>query len=152
MRKKLHSLPNVRAVQLLMHTLKSGLRPWYAHATWHRLLPFFRLPGRVTEEKQTVWVERFPFNDRQLNRDLQAVCQRVTVAQLHLPDERRLCFTTAGMECQRIRWSMQGVGPLQCLRIKYENHLRQAGLSMFALLVQDAYGCWWPILLFIWWC
>jgi hypothetical protein len=26
----------------------------YAHATWHRLLPFFRLPGCVTEGKQTV--------------------------------------------------------------------------------------------------
>jgi hypothetical protein len=26
----------------------------YAHATWHRLLPFFRLPGRVTEGKQAV--------------------------------------------------------------------------------------------------
>ena len=39
----------------------------YAHATWHRLVPFFRLPGRVTEGKQTVWVELRPFNDRQLN-------------------------------------------------------------------------------------
>ncbi len=26
----------------------------YAHATWHRLAPFFRLPSRVTEGKQTV--------------------------------------------------------------------------------------------------
>jgi hypothetical protein len=39
----------------------------YAHATWHRLVPFFRLPGRVTEGKQTVWVELRPFHDRQLN-------------------------------------------------------------------------------------
>jgi hypothetical protein len=29
----------------------------YAHATWYRLAPFFRLPGCVTEGKQMVWVE-----------------------------------------------------------------------------------------------
>jgi hypothetical protein len=29
----------------------------YAHATWHRLVPFLRLPGRVREEQHTVWVE-----------------------------------------------------------------------------------------------
>jgi len=68
----------------------------YAHATWHRLLPFFRLPGRVTEGRQSVWVELRPFNDRQLNRDLQAVCERVTASPSHLPDGRRLCFTIAG--------------------------------------------------------
>jgi hypothetical protein len=68
----------------------------YAHATWHRLLPFFRLPGRVTEGKQTIWVKLHPFNDRQLNRDLQAMCERVAATQPHLPDGRRLCFTIAG--------------------------------------------------------
>jgi hypothetical protein len=71
----------------------------YAHATWHRLLPFFRLPGRVTEGKQAVLVELRPFNDRQLNRDLQAVCERVEASPLHLPDGRRLCFTIAGRGC-----------------------------------------------------
>jgi hypothetical protein len=71
----------------------------YAHATWHRLLPFFRLPGRVTEGKQTVSVELRPFNDRQLNRDLQAVCERVEASPPHLPDGRRLCFTVAGRGC-----------------------------------------------------
>ena len=71
----------------------------YAHATWNRLLPFFRLPGRVTEEKQMVLVELRPFNDRQLNRDLRVVCERVAAAQPHLPDGRRLCFTIAGTGC-----------------------------------------------------
>jgi hypothetical protein len=74
----------------------------YAHATWHRLEPFFRLPGRVTEEKQTVWVELRPFNDHQLNRDLRVVCERVTAAQPRLPDGRRLCLTIAETGCQRI--------------------------------------------------
>lgn len=68
----------------------------YAHATWHRLAPFFRLPGRVTREKHAVRVELRPFNDRQLTRDLQAVCERVTAAQAHLPDGLQLCFTVEG--------------------------------------------------------
>jgi hypothetical protein len=46
-------------------------------------------PGRVE-------VEVRPFNDRQLNRDLQALCERVAAAQPTLPDGRRLCFTVAG--------------------------------------------------------
>jgi hypothetical protein len=71
----------------------------YAHATWHRLLPFFRLPGRVTEGKQAIWVEVRPFNDRPLNRDLRAVCERIAAAQPYLPDGRRLCFTIAGTGC-----------------------------------------------------
>ena len=45
-----------------------------------------------------VWAELQPFNDRQLTRDLQVVCERVTAAQPHLPDGRRLCFTLAGKE------------------------------------------------------
>jgi hypothetical protein len=73
----------------------------YAHATWHRLAPFFRLPGRVTEEQQAVWVELRPFNDRQLNRDLQTLCQRVAAAQPRLPDGRRLRFTLTGRGCLR---------------------------------------------------
>lgn len=67
----------------------------YARATWHRLTPFFRLPGRVIQGRQAVWVELHPFNDRQLNRDLGVVCERVTTAQPRLRDGRRLCFTHA---------------------------------------------------------
>ena len=76
--------------------------PAYAHATWNRLVPFFRLPGRVTAEKHVVRVELHPFNDRQLNRDLQAMCQKVAAAQPRLPDGRRLYFTIAGMGCLRL--------------------------------------------------
>jgi hypothetical protein len=68
----------------------------YAHATWHRLAPFFRVPGRVTEGQHSVMVELQPFNDRQLTRDLSLVCERVATAQPHLPDGRQLCFTIVG--------------------------------------------------------
>jgi hypothetical protein len=62
----------------------------YAHATWLRLLPFFRLSGRVRWERARVQVEMRPFNNRQLNRDLLAVCQRVNEFQPRLPDGRLL--------------------------------------------------------------
>src|SRR5215469_307358 len=62
----------------------------YAHATWQRLLPFFRLPGQVLWSREVVSVELRPFNNRQLNRDLLAVCQRVNEVQPRLPDGRLL--------------------------------------------------------------
>jgi hypothetical protein len=62
----------------------------YAHATWQRLLPFFRLPGHVLASREVVSVELRPFNNRQLNRDLLAVCQRVNELQPRLPDGRLL--------------------------------------------------------------
>jgi hypothetical protein len=68
----------------------------YAHATWNRLVQFFRLPGRVREEQHAVRVELRRFNDRQLTRDLQAGCERVEAAPLHLPDGRRLYFAVEG--------------------------------------------------------
>jgi len=64
----------------------------YAQATWQRLAPFFRLPGRVVWGTESMEVELRPFNDRQLNRDLEAVCEKVNAAQPHLPDGRRLQF------------------------------------------------------------
>jgi hypothetical protein len=62
----------------------------YAHATWQRLLPFFQLPGRVRWDREAVHVELRPFNNRQLNRDLLAVCQRVKEIQPRLPDGKLL--------------------------------------------------------------
>jgi len=62
----------------------------YAHATWQRLLPFFRLPGRVLWGREVVEVEVRSFNNRQLTRDLLAVCQRVNELQPKLPDGRPL--------------------------------------------------------------
>jgi len=68
----------------------------YAHATWRRLEPFFRLPGRIVYGADAVHVELRPFNDRQLNRDLTIVCAKVADAQPRLPDGHRLVFTVAG--------------------------------------------------------
>jgi hypothetical protein len=66
----------------------------YAHATWQRLLPFFRLPGQVLWGREVVSVELRPFNNRQLKRDLLAVCQRVNEVQPRLPDGRLLILHT----------------------------------------------------------
>jgi hypothetical protein len=68
----------------------------YAHATWQRLLPFFRLTGRVMREADIVRVELRPFNDRQLNCDLVEVCTRVNQLQPALPDGRRLVLSVGG--------------------------------------------------------
>jgi len=62
----------------------------YAHATWLRLQPFFRLPGRIQWGHDTVHVHLRPFNNRQLTRDLLTVCQRVNEIQPRLPDGRLL--------------------------------------------------------------
>jgi hypothetical protein len=71
--------------------------PTYAHATWSRLTPFFRLPGRIIRGPTTVQVELRPFNDRQLNRDLMKICTRVNQLQPALPDGRRLVLSVDGM-------------------------------------------------------
>jgi hypothetical protein len=65
----------------------------YAHATWARLAPFFRLPGRITSHRHMVSVQLRPFNDRHYNGDLLLLCQRVNEMQLHLPDGRLLLIS-----------------------------------------------------------
>ncbi len=67
----------------------------YAKATWHRLAPFFRLPGRIVWGTDTVTVELRPFNDRRLTCDLVEWCQRVEAAQPQLPDGRRVVLWVA---------------------------------------------------------
>ena len=62
----------------------------YAHATWQRLQPFFHLPGRIQWGHDAVHVDLHPFNNRQLTRDLLAMCQRVNEIQPRLPDGRLL--------------------------------------------------------------
>jgi len=62
----------------------------YAHATWQRLQPFFLLPGRIQWSHDAVHLDLRPFNNRQLTRDLLAVCQRVNEIQPRLPDGRLL--------------------------------------------------------------
>jgi len=68
----------------------------YAHATWHRLQPFFQLPGRIFWGRDRVEVELKRFNDRALNRDLEMVCAKVAQEQPRLPDGRRLLFRLQG--------------------------------------------------------
>jgi hypothetical protein len=62
-------------------------------ATGKRLLPFFQLPGTITQGSTVVQVELLPFNDRTPNRDLAILCERVNQASLRPPDGRHLSFT-----------------------------------------------------------
>ena len=73
----------------------------YDHATWLRLVPFFRLPGTITRDATTIHVELCPFNDRALNRDLALLCERVNEASPRLPDGRLLSFTIRSPCCIR---------------------------------------------------
>ncbi len=73
--------------------------PSYAQATWRRLLPFFQLSGTITQDATLVQVELRPFNDRELNRDLALLCERVNQMSPHLPDRRRLFFTIRATCC-----------------------------------------------------
>lgn len=73
--------------------------PSYAQATWRRLLPFFQLPGTITQDATLVQVELRPFNDRVLNRDLALLCDRVNEASPRLPDGRQLSFTIRSSCC-----------------------------------------------------
>jgi hypothetical protein len=75
---------------LVMWTRDHYFPQTYAQATWGRLLPFFRLPGLVTVDLESVRVEFRPFNDRQLNEDLLTLCERVSKTGPRLPDGRRL--------------------------------------------------------------
>lgn len=86
--------------------------PTYAQATWPRLAPFFRLPGRVVGGAATVVVELRPFNDRSLNRDLAAMCANVREAQPQLPDGRRLLFFVGGARSLTVRCA----GKVRCVK------------------------------------
>lgn len=55
----------------------------YAHATWQRMVPFFRPSGSITRDTVTVQVELRPFNDHALNRDLALLCERANEAVNH---------------------------------------------------------------------
>ncbi len=83
----------VALVNLVMWTRDHYFPLTYSHATWKRLAPFFRLPGRVTRGPRVMSVELRSFNDRHLNHDLVVLCERVNQASLHLPDGRQLLFS-----------------------------------------------------------
>jgi hypothetical protein len=87
----------VALVNLGMWTRDRYFPSSYAHATWQRLEPFFKLPGQIVWDRDAVRVTLGPFNDRQLNRDLAVLCERVGAAAPHLPDGRRLLFTIGAM-------------------------------------------------------
>jgi hypothetical protein len=89
----------VAMANLAMWVREHYFPPSYAQATWKRLLPFFQLPGTITHHAQTVQVELRPFNDRALNRDLTALCERVNQVSPRLPDRRRLSFTIQSSCC-----------------------------------------------------
>jgi hypothetical protein len=89
----------VALANLAMWTRDQYFPASYAHATWHRLLPFFHLPGTITRDATTIQVELTPFNDRALNRDLAQLCERVNEASPHLPDGRLLSFTIHSTRC-----------------------------------------------------
>ncbi len=71
--------------------------PEYARATWQRLAPFFRLPGRVSSGEHLVLIELRSFNDRRLNRDLATVAIRLDDTRAQISDGRRVRLSAAGM-------------------------------------------------------
>lgn len=76
----------VALVNLVMHTRDRYFGADDRHATWCPLAPFFRLSGRIAWGANAVSVELRPFNDRQLNRDLAALCGKVGELRPRLPD------------------------------------------------------------------
>jgi hypothetical protein len=82
---------------LVMWTRDRYFPASYARATWHRLEPFLRLPGRIVWGTDTVTVELRPCNDRRLTRDLAGLCQRVEAARPRLPDGRVVVLRSAGV-------------------------------------------------------
>jgi hypothetical protein len=83
----------VALANLAMWTRDQYFPDTYSTATWECLAHFFRLPGIIRSNQQTVSVSLRPFNDRQYNRDLHLLCQRVNQKQPHLPDGRLLQFS-----------------------------------------------------------
>ena len=77
---------------LIMWTRDHFFPESYAQATWQRLAPFFRLPGHIVDYPDRQVVSLRPFNDRQLSRDLQTLCDRVNAVKPRLPDGRILQF------------------------------------------------------------
>jgi hypothetical protein len=98
----------VALANLAMWTRDQYFPDTYSNATWERIAPFFRLPGIVRSNQQTVDVELRPFNDRQYNRDLSLLCQRINQKQPHLPDGRLLTFSVRTAS----RSSLDGQMPL----------------------------------------
>ena len=96
---RLMTVCKVAVANLAMWVRDRYVPPSYAQAPWKRLLPFFQLPGTITQNAAMVQVELHPFNDPALNRDLAVLCERVNQASPRLPDRRRLSFTIRSSCC-----------------------------------------------------
>jgi len=72
----------VALVNLVMWTRDRYFPRSYEHATWKRLAPFFRLPGLVKQTQNTMEVSLRPFNDKQYNQDLEALCERINAVPM----------------------------------------------------------------------
>jgi hypothetical protein len=62
----------------------------YQHCGWQRLLPFFKLGGRITTKEGEVQLEFCAFNNRALVHDVEEVCRNVNTRGATLPDGRRV--------------------------------------------------------------
>ena len=94
---QLMTVVKLALVNLAMWARDNYFPPEYARATWHRLAPFLRLPGRVIVELETVSLELRGFNNRRLNEDLAALSHRAGGLSPTLPDGRRLLLNTEGV-------------------------------------------------------
>lgn len=82
-------------VNLAIRARDNYFPPNYACATWQRLAPFFRLPGRVAPGGETFTVVLHGFNDRQLKWDLATMSTLLARVQLRLPDGRSLVLSAS---------------------------------------------------------
>ena len=80
----------------------------YQHCSWQRLLPFFKLSGRMTTTEGEVQLEMCAFNNRDLARDVEEVCRNVNTRGAILPDGRRLVIAVG----ERLRTRSLNVAPL----------------------------------------
>jgi hypothetical protein len=80
----------------------------YQHCSWQRLLPFFKLSGRMTTTEGEVQLELCAFNNRDLARDVEEVCRNVNTRGATLPDGRRLVIAVG----ERLRTRSLNVAPL----------------------------------------
>jgi hypothetical protein len=68
----------------------------YAHASWHRLQPFFQLPGRIFWETEKVEVELKRFNDRALTEIWRCCVQKCLKNSRVYRMDAGFCFECKG--------------------------------------------------------
>jgi hypothetical protein len=91
------SVCTVALTNLVMWVRDQYFPASYRQATWARLAPFFRLPGRIVCTPSAVQVTLRPFPVRTLTRDLALLCERVAAARPRLPDGRILTLSIVDM-------------------------------------------------------